>query len=74
MLEQSEILTLDDNKEYTVAFTTMLNNKNYVFLIEINNYENNMFCEYDAESGLTEVTDFDTLDKLLKAYTEFVHE
>lgn len=74
MLEQSEILTLDDNKEYTVAFTTMLNNKNYVFLIEINNYENNMFCEYDAERGLTEVTDLDTLDKLLKAYTEFVHE
>ena len=74
MLEQSEILTLDDNKEYTVAFTTMLNNKNYVFLIEINNYENNMFCEYAAESGLTEVTDLDILDKLLKAYTEFVHE
>ena len=74
MLEQSEILTLDDNKEYTVALTTMLKNKNYVFLIEINNYENNMFCEYDAESGLTEVTDLDTLDKLLKAYTEFVHE
>ena len=43
MLEQSEILTLDDNKEYTVAFTTMLDNKNYVFLIEIDNYENNMF-------------------------------
>lgn len=74
MLEQSEILTLDDNKEYTVAFTTMLDNKNYVFLIEIDNYENNMFCEFDLESGLTEVTDIDVLDQLLKLYTEYVHE
>ena len=74
MLEQSEILTLDDNKEYTVAFTTMLNNKNYVFLIEINNYENNMFCEYDSEAGLTEVVDIDVIDQLLKLYTEYVHE
>lgn len=74
MLEQSEILTLDDNKEYTVAFTTMLDNKNYVFLIEIDNYENNMFCEYDADGGLTEVTDIDVIDKLLKLYTEYVHE
>ncbi len=73
MLEQSEILTLDDNKEYVVTFTVMLNNKNYVFLVEQDNYENNMFCEYN-DSGLTEVLDIDVIEELLKLYAEYVHE
>ena len=42
MLEQGEILTLDDDKEYTVTFTTMIEDKNYVFLLEADNYENNI--------------------------------
>ena len=73
MLEQGEVLTLDDDKEYTVTFTTMLDNKNYVFLLETNNYENNMFCEY-LNDELEEVTDIAVIEKLLKKFEEYVHE
>lgn len=73
MLEQGEILTLDDDKEYTVTFTTMIEDKNYVFLLEADNYENNMFCEY-VDGGLEEVTDADILEKLLDNFTEYVKE
>ena len=30
-----------------------------------------MFCEFDSECGLTEVTDIDVLEQLLKLYTEY---
>ena len=65
MLEQGEVLTLDDDKEYTVTFTTMLDNKNYVFLLETNNYLND---------ELEEVTDIAVIEKLLKKFEEYVHE
>ena len=73
MLEQGEILTLDDDKEYTVTFTTMLDNKNYVFLLETNNYENNMFCEY-VDGGLEEVVDINIIEKLLENFKDYVKE
>ncbi len=73
MLEQGEILTLDDDKEYTVTFTTMLDDKNYVFLLETNNYENNMFCEYKDDS-LEEVTDINVIEKLLEKFQEYIKE
>lgn len=34
MLNQGEILTLNDNKKYSVAYTTILNSENYVYLID----------------------------------------
>jgi hypothetical protein len=73
MLEQGEILTLDDDKEYTVTFTTMLDNKNYVFLLETNNYENNMFCEY-VDGGLEEVVDINIIEKLLENFKDYVKQ
>lgn len=73
MLEQGEILTLDDDKEYTVTFTTMLDDKNYVFLLETNNYENNMFCEYE-EGDLEEVTDINVIERLLEKFQEYIKD
>ena len=71
MLEQGEILTLNDNKKYTVVFSTEINSKNYVYLIEQDNYLNTMFCEFDNNDGLKEVSDAEIIEKLLvKFYNE----
>lgn len=70
MLEQDEILTLSDNKNYSVVYSTELNSKNYVYLIDQDDYRNTMFCEFDNENGLEAVTDMKIIIQLLKQYKE----
>lgn len=70
MLNQDEILTLNDNKKYSVVFSTIYNNKSYVYLIDQDDYTNTMFCEYDNENGLEEVNDSDILENLMKLFVE----
>ena len=70
MLNQGEILTLDDNKKYSVVFVTELDSKNYVYLIDQDDYINTMFCEYDNDKGLEEVTEIDIIEKLMIKFKE----
>ena len=68
MLKQGEILTLNDNKKYSVVYTTELNSKNYVYLIDQDDYTNIMFCEYDNNTGLEEVTEPEIIEQLLAKF------
>ena len=70
MIEQGEILTLEDNLEYVVAATTVLDGINYVYLMNLEDYSKFMFCAYDQTDGLYEVEDSDLLEKLLKIFNE----
>ncbi|MBR4262441.1 MAG: hypothetical protein IKQ35_03670 [Bacilli bacterium] len=65
MLTQGEILTLDDNKTYTVVYSTELDSINYVYLIDRNDIGNNMFCSFDKNNQLQEVVDPKLVEKLL---------
>lgn len=65
-----KILTLDDNKKYSVAFSTEYNNKNYVYLIDQEDYTNAVFCEYDDNNGLEEVVDPEIIDQLMIKFKE----
>ena len=69
MLNQGEILTLNDNKKYSVVYSTEYNNKNYAYLIDQDDYTNTFFCEFDNNKGLEEVTDSHVVEELLKLYT-----
>ena len=64
MLRQGETLILSDNKKYTVATTTTLENKFYVYLIDQDDYTNIMFCEYIDEE-LLEITNQELIEKLM---------
>ena len=68
MIEKGEILTLEDNKSYVVVSTTKLNNINYVYLMNPENYAEFMFCAYDNEDGLYEVEDGELLQQLLEIF------
>lgn len=70
MLNQGEILTLSDNKTYSVVYTTELNSKNYVYLIDQDDYTNTMFCEFDSNNGLEEVVDSEIIEQLLMKFKE----
>ena len=64
MLEQGEILTLSDNKKYTVVASQMVDNINYVYIIDQDDYTNFMFCKYD-NNELEEVIDEQLVEKLM---------
>lgn len=70
MLNQGEILTLNDTKKYSVVYTTELNSKNYVYLIDQDDYTNTMFCEYDNNNGLEEVVETEIIEQLLAKFKE----
>lgn len=64
MLEQGEILTLSDNKKYTVVSSQIVDGINYVYIIDQDDYTNFMFCKYD-NNELEEVIDEQLVEKLL---------
>lgn len=70
MLNQGEIITLNDNKKYSVVYTTELNSKNFVYLIDQDDYTNTMFCEYDNNNGLEEVVESEIIEQLLTKFKE----
>lgn len=70
MIKDGEMLTLNDNKVYSVAFSTIHNQKNYVFLIDQDDYTNTMFCEYDSSNGLVEVVDTEIIEQLLLKFAD----
>lgn len=72
MINQGEILTLSDNKKYSVVFTTTLNNENYVYLIEQDNYSNTMFCKYH-NNDLEEVLNPEIVKQLMIKFMNQKH-
>ena len=70
MLNQGEILTLSDNGKYSVVFTTRYENVDYVYLIDQDDYTNTMFCKYDNNNGLEEVSDSNIIEELLKLFAQ----
>jgi len=70
MLNQGEILTLSDNRKYSVVFTTRYENIDYVYLIDQDDYTSTMFCKYDNNNELEEVNDPNIIEVLLKLFVQ----
>ena len=67
MIEQGEILTLSDNNKYVVVSSVIYQDKNYVYLINQNDFSKTMTCLYD-NSGLVEVTNPELISILIKLF------
>ena len=61
---QGEILTLDNNKEYTVVFSTKFNNCDYIYVVNNNDYEDVNFYRCDEDS-LYEIEDHNLITNLI---------
>lgn len=48
-VKYKDILTLGDNHEYIVSGVAKYNDKNYLFLVDINNNNNMKFVEYNND-------------------------
>ena len=70
MLEQGEVLTLEDGKDYVVASSILMDGINYVYLINSVNLSKMMFCSYDQIDGLYEIEEPELLEKVMKKFNE----
>lgn len=67
MIEKGELLTLDDNNEYAVTAVTIIDNVEYLFLMDTKDYSNFMFCSYNNDE-IEEVDDEDLINELAKEF------
>ena len=64
MLKQGSVLTLNDNKKYSVVYSLNFDDSNYVYLVDQDDYNNNMFCKF-YDNQLDKVTDSELIKQLL---------
>lgn len=69
MIEKGELLTLDDNNEYAVTAVTIIDNVEYLFLMDTNDYSNFMFCSYQDDE-VEEVDDPELINVLAKEFDQ----
>lgn len=62
-----DTLVLDDHNEYVVISKINYDNKEYYYLIDINNDENILFC-YEDNDELVEVVDKKLVTKMLPSF------
>ncbi len=67
MLQREEILTLDNNKEYVVVSTLDYDNSYYVYLINIKDKKDFMFCKYE-NNELIKITEDNLVERLMHLF------
>ena len=70
-MEQGNVLTLSDNKEYVVVASEIIDEINYLYVIDQNDYSNCMFCKY-YDNKLEKINDSQTIEKLLNVFYESI--
>lgn len=69
MEKKDYIITLDDGKEYALVKSIEFNGCNYVYLIELDNYENVLFGEVENDT-LKIVEDKEFLSQLINEFAK----
>lgn len=67
MLEQGELLTLSNDKEYAVVSSIIYQGANYVYLLDTDVYKDYKLCKYEDEN-LTVVKDEELLKTLITKF------
>ena len=69
-MKENTILTLNGSYKYLVIYSTIYNNKNYIYITNINNPLDTSFFEYTGDDRLKRVKDVKLFTELLKKYKE----
>lgn len=67
MLEQGELLTLSNDKEYAVVSSIIYQGANYVYLLDTDVYKDYKLCKYEDEN-LMVVKDEELLKTLITKF------
>ena len=69
-MKENTILTLNGSYKYLVIYSTIYNNKNYIYITNVNNPLDTSFFEYTGDDRLKRVKDIKLVTELLKKYKE----
>lgn len=72
-MKKDYILTLEDDKEYALVNTLKMDDKNYVYLVDLHDYNNFIFGEL-IENKINKVTDNKLLSKLVMEFAKLKRE
>lgn len=70
MMKENTILTLNGSYKYLVAYSTIYNGKNYIYITNMNNPLDTCFFEYEGDDRLSRVKDVELFTNLLKKYKQ----
>lgn len=73
MIEQGEMLVLSNNKEYAVVSSIMVQDINYVYLVDTEKYNDYKICKFENDS-LEEIVDTDLLRFLISKFNKDLKE
>lgn len=66
-------IILENNKQYFVAWSTKTNEKNYIYIINEEDYSDLLFCEVLDDKTLSVVEDKELFEKLLFDMTKQIN-
>ncbi len=69
MIEQGEMLVLSNNKEYAAVSSIIMNDINYVYLVDTDVYKDYKICKYENDC-LEEIVDQDLLRLLISKFNK----
>ena len=72
MIKKGDILTLSDDKEYTVVDMFNQNEKIYVYLVDINDIVNVIYARLENDE-IVEITDSAELEHIIHTVNENLH-
>ena len=72
MVRVGSIIELDDNNEYVVVDMFEHKGNNIIYLSDINNLGNLMYCTFNNDEFKT-ITDPDLLEEVIKLVNEHTH-
>ena len=67
MLNIGDTVILEDNNEYVIASKSTYHNKEYCYMIDINNNENIKFC-YEDNGDLVETKNSDEIKEMMPLF------
>lgn len=68
MVEVGNIITLSNNKDYTVVTSKVIDGYEYVYLIDNADMSEIMFCKFLDSESLEEVADEELINKLFEVF------
>ena len=72
MVRKGSVIELDDNNEYVVIDMFEHKGNNIIYLSDINNLGNVMYCTFNNDE-LKKITDPDLLEEVIKLVNEHTH-
>lgn len=67
MFEKNDLVSLNDNKEYLIIDIVVIDEKKYIYLMDINDNKNFIVGLLNEENQVSELTDQNMIEKVFDA-------